>query len=458
MKEDDNTTSTDNWKACIPQKGIGGSNPPHSAIMPFAAVIGNVAKRATVSNDVAIRPTKNLQKQKMNLQRIHIVPSLTASRCRQDGTSMVRLQVNFKSKTAYITTNVWVKPSQWDKLKFVHSHPYADNINAHIRAMVAQYEDAARQIVRQGGAKGLTALQVRDKLVQICTPVEKVDANILDVMQGIADVSQSPSTKRIFKHTVDKLRAWGASMMFADITPSWLAAFDAWLAVNGSPSRNARNIHLRNIRRAFNKALEDGTTSAPYPFKNFSIKPEPVPPSAYTIEELRTLYNCTDCTPAERYWVDMLVLSFALIGINMADITDLAEIKRGRVNYTRKKTGKVYTVKVQPLALEIINRHRSSTDGRLIDILDKYASVHIATNACAKHLTALTKRLGLPHASWYTARYTWASIAANECGMSIDTISLALGHTYGMAVTLGYISPDLGRVDKANAEVIAKVF
>lgn len=56
------------------------------------------------------------------------------------------------------------------------------------------------------------------------------------------------------------------------------------------------------------------------------------------------------------------------------------------------------------------------------------------------------------------ARYTWASIAANECNLSVDTIALALGHTYGLAVTLGYISPDMGRVDKANEQVIAKVF
>lgn len=38
-----------------------------------------------------------------------------------------------------------------------------------------------------------------------------------------------------------------------------------------------------------------------------------------------------------------------------------------------------------------------------------------------------------------------------------EVISQALGHTYGMAVTLGYITPDRRKVDEANAQVLACV-
>ena len=61
--------------------------------------------------------------------------------------------------------------------------------------------------------------------------------------------------------------------------------------------------------------------------------------------------------------------------------------------------------------------------------------------------------LELPPITTYTARYTWATLA-----LSIDTpievISQALGHSYGQAVTLGYIMPDRRKVDAANKKVL----
>lgn len=393
----------------------------------------------------------------MKLHRIHIVPNLNPSRTRMDGTSNVRLQVNFASRTAYIPLNIWVKPAQWNKRKFVINHPFANNLNEHIRAMVAKYEDIARQLLQHGGINNLTALQVRDKILAQAEPiVETTDARVMDVLYTIADKAKAENTRRLFESTASKVSQWrGCDVRFSDITADWLRAFDEWLLQNGSAKRNARNIHHRNIRRAFNIALRDELTNARYPFREFTIRPEPTPSKAFTAEELRMLFTTTLATPVEQYWVDMLALSFCLIGINMADIVNVQNVTRNHINYTRQKTGKVYSVKLHPVAVELMNRHKSTT--HLVDILDKYKDVRIATNACQKHLKAVCRRIGLPDASWYTARYSWASIASS-LDISVDTISLALGHTYGRAVTLGYISQDMSKVDKANERVIAEVF
>ena len=53
----------------------------------------------------------------------------------------------------------------------------------------------------------------------------------------------------------------------------------------------------------------------------------------------------------------------------------------------------------------------------------------------------------------YTARYTWATLA-QSIDIPIEVISQALGHTYGMAVTLGYIMPDRRKMDEANRKVL----
>ena len=74
-----------------------------------------------------------------------------------------------------------------------------------------------------------------------------------------------------------------------------------------------------------------------------------------------------------------------------------------------------------------------------------------------RHLKDIASDLGLPPITTYTARYTWATLA-----LSIDTpievISQALGHSYGQAVTLGYIMPDRRKVDEANKKVLNLLF
>lgn len=65
----------------------------------------------------------------------------------------------------------------------------------------------------------------------------------------------------------------------------------------------------------------------------------------------------------------------------------------------------------------------------------------------------VAKKLGLPPITGYTARYTWATLAAS-IDVPIEVISQALGHSYGLAVTLGYIMPDRRKMDEANRRVL----
>ena len=92
-----------------------------------------------------------------------------------------------------------------------------------------------------------------------------------------------------------------------------------------------------------------------------------------------------------------------------------------------------------------------------MDILEHYKDIHVATSMINRHLKEIANELGLPPITTYTARYTWATLA-----LSIDTpievISQALGHSYGQAVTLGYIVPDRRKVDDANRKVLELLY
>ena len=67
---------------------------------------------------------------------------------------------------------------------------------------------------------------------------------------------------------------------------------------------------------------------------------------------------------------DMFLLGFYLIGINLSDLLELPAnaIKHGRIVYRRKKTGRLYDIKVEPEALEIINKYHGTK--HLVRFLD----------------------------------------------------------------------------------------
>ena len=208
---------------------------------------------------------------------------------------------------------------------------------------------------------------------------------------------------------------------------------------------------MRNIRAVFNWAVSKDLTDARYPFKSFKIKSQATEPMALTLEQMRMLWGYEPPLKAQRYWLDVWKLMFCLIGINMADLWRLESVVQGRVSYERAKTGRLYSIKVETEAQALIEAHK----GRkvLVDLSERYKSAHRATASLNKMMKAIAKDLGLPPITGYTARYTWATLAAS-IDVPIEVISQALGHSYGLAVTLGYIMPDRRKMDEANRRVL----
>lgn len=135
----------------------------------------------------------------------------------------------------------------------------------------------------------------------------------------------------------------------------------------------------------------------------------------------------------------------------MVDLCALDGVKQGRVIYTRSKTGRMYSIKVEPEAAELLGRRKGRR--HFVDVLERVQDVKNATLAINRRMQEIAEQLKLPHITAYTARYTWASLAAS-IDVPIEVISQALGHSYGLAVTLGYIVPDRRKVDEANRRVL----
>ena len=147
--------------------------------------------------------------------------------------------------------------------------------------------------------------------------------------------------------------------------------------------------------------------------------------------------------------------------MNILTKENLKEIKDGRIEYYRSKTNKLYSIKIEPEALKIINKYKG--EKFLLNIMDKYKNYQ----DYQKRLNNSLKRIGntkilkhgkkvlnplFPNISVYWARHSWATIASS-LDIPKETIAHALGHGNN-SVTDIYINFDQNKVDLANRKVI----
>lgn len=387
----------------------------------------------------------------------------------------LKIGINKKGSSAYISLKIKVYPTQWDAEKErIKDHPNKKVLQSYIDTQRNKVSNIIMDLTKDGKLTKLTATQIKNKVQEILDPTVAVSNSFYNRFISYANSRSARRTKEMYLLTAKRMLEYDnniKSRTFENIAKDWLTGFDLFLQKT-SPAINGRNIHFRNIRAVFNDALDNEITHN-YPFRVFKIKREQTVKRSLTLDEIRKLFAVSD--PYQQRTIDLFKLSIYLIGINPVDLCELKEIdSQGRINYRRRKTKKLYSIKVEPEALEIINRYKGNN--YLLDILERYnnAQSFIAS------FDYLLKRVGkcvliqnpnfekthrhkyikectplFPCLSSYWARHTWATLAS-ELDIPEDVISHALGHSYstGAAVTQVYINFNRKKIDDANRKVI----
>lgn len=375
------------------------------------------------------------------------------------GTAIVKIRLMKERVASYISTDIRVTPEQWDsELGLIIKHQRAKNLNLFLANEMMQVEDILME--HSDEFRPLSATEIM-KRVQIFRNPDN-DRKTKDLFYPFAvkfmESKDKTRTKEIYAATLSRIRDYTdyyEELRFTDITIDWLRDFDKFLQ-RYSPSANARAIHLRNIRAVFNAALDDEIITH-YPFRKYKIKTEETVKRSLSVRQLARLFLHEPKPYAEKY-LDMFKLTFYLIGINTVDLAGLTEIRSGRIEYHRAKTNRLYSIKVEPEALEIIKKYLGEKD-KLLNVFegrDSYLSfsrlMNMALHEIGKELDGGNKVKTYTKLTTYWARHTWATIAA-ELDIPKETIAKALGHG-GTEVTDVYIRFDDKKIDKANRQVI----
>ena len=371
-----------------------------------------------------------------------------------DGTFPLKLAVNHRGQTALIPLEISLHRNQWDaRMQRVIEHPAKQELQRIISTVQSKAVTCLLSAKADGLLKGMAIGEIRDYVRKRIDPEYNEDEGTVffaDWYQRVMDRHTKPRTHNIYLMTLQWMQRFDdgfSRLRFEDITKDWLQRFFAFMQ-DSSPSINARNIHLRNIRTVFNDALDNDITTA-YPFRKLKIRPAATVKRNIKVDELRQLFTM-DIEPHQRKYVDAFKLSFLLCGINIGDLCLLMpdNVVDGRIEYIRQKTGKLYSIRIEPETETLLKQYK----GR--DRLLSFAE------GCKRHpYKAFANRMNINLSELmtgitsYWSRHTWATIAAS-LDIPDDTISLALGHSARNATTAIYIERDRKKIDEANRRVI----
>lgn len=373
---------------------------------------------------------------------------LDTRRAKADGTFSIRLAVNNHGETAFISLGQSVKKDEWDKKQCrIKKRPDRDFLNDYLRDRYDYYNRILMRLQMSEDYRGdISARQLRDNIIR--EAAGKKSATLKDMFVRYTSREMGNKTKKNYSvtwNTIAQFDKTSETLLLDDISRDWLERYNLFL-INIGNCHNTRTVRIRHIAAVFNYAIDNELTTN-YPFRRLDLSIEPTKKRDLKVEELREVFSA-NVKEKDRKLLDAFKVMFLLIGINVHDLYNLTRdnIVDGRLEYKRLKTGKQYSILIQPEVVEIMNKYPGKD--RLFSFCEHYAnasSFAMVTNILLKKI-----RAGL---TTYYARHTWATLAF-KLGIPKDTISLALGHSFGVRVTGTYINADLSRVDEANRKVI----
>lgn len=364
----------------------------------------------------------------------------------------LKLAIARGGTTVYVPINISLQENEWDKVQQkVKLRADRKTLNLILQETLVQ---ANRKILALQAEGTLRSMNNKALAKHLSADMHQTDSDRhlfrFQAERYLTTVSNK-RTKEIYLSTLYHLKATGEydTLHFEDMNIAWLKEFDAYLSQQGM-AVNTRAIHMRNIRSIFNFALDSEEISV-YPFRRYKIKTEETRKRSLTVSQLRSILNA-DVTPSQEKYRDIFLLIFMLMGINMIDLSRLTKIEKCRINYKRAKTGRLYSVKVEPEAMRIIEKYRG--EKHLLRFFDTNSDYRNFEKKLNNAMTKIANSCGIEgRISSYWARHTFATVAAS-IDIPRDTISECLGHRYGSKVTAVYVNYDLKKVDDANRRVI----
>lgn len=358
-----------------------------------------------------------------------------------------------KNSNTEIATKVAIDKKFWDSGRIMRNCPQVENVrmeNIKLSGKLNEVYEFIEELEEKRRIDSMSAKQIADYVKKGGT--NQSDRDFLAYMEEYLAKIPNQSTREKYAITLNVLKTYTKHLFFSDITKPWLYRFKEWRLNSVAPATT--NIDLRNIRAVINRAIDVDEIIGQelYAFRKFDFAKAEPRNLRLPIKKLKEIRDYNTTKKIELLAIDFFMLSFYLIGMNNSDIYSMEGVTEGRVEYTRNKTSKQYSIKVEPEALEIIERRKGFQ--KFLIYQERYGNARNLTKQINKHLKKVGKVVGVPDLKMYHARHSWAGIAARKpIGATKALIGQALGHGR-ITVTDTYFDYDNELVDDLNRKVL----
>ncbi len=241
----------------------------------------------------------------------------------------------------------------------------------------------------------------------------------------------------------------GKDVPLKQISYTWLKRYEAWYLGRGN-TINGLSVNLRTLRALYNRAIKRKLVPQQfYPFKEYSIKHETTKKRAISASAIEQIKVFVPTTLRQERAKDYFLMSFYLMGASFVDIALLkvSDIRKGRVEYKRKKTGKLHSIKITSPLQTLLDKYMAekTADDFVLNVIKEneiegqYMNVRNAMRRYNKSLKEIGQLCGIEQPlTSYVARHSFATIAKYK-DVPIAVISQALGHS-DMKTTETYLA------------------
>lgn len=389
----------------------------------------------------------------------------------------VFISLSHQGKRVLIATPYTIGAENVKNGKITNRAKYAEIYNKEL----LKYEDKLAQVV---APEKIDLPTLKDILTSSATEKNEVVEFFSNAQSIIEKISQKPNRARsakIYEYQLGKFKKYikRDKLYTFEMTRKMMQEYAEQMLNDGNAPVSVIN-SISVIKRLF-KSIKDEYNDYDLgilnikndPFRNLELPQQHsgnVSAKALSVEDMRKLIHY-EIPKRQGFRLstmndgkDYFLLSFYLLGINPVDMYNLKkeQYKDGRIVYSRRKTmrragGSEISIPVCPMAAELIEAHKGRGE-YLLDMQQNYTLVEGVVSMVARVLTNLYALMDLSidreNFTWYSARHTWASIAANECHFSDAEVARALNHQSEHKVTRGYIRPDWSLLDRMNEAVL----
>ena len=389
---------------------------------------------------------------------------VVADHKKADGTYTIRIRVTANRKSKYISTNISVSDIQLTRTGNIKDRAVLDNLDALVARMRAASADIDPFVVSR-----MTVDEIARYIENNQEGTFRLE--FFGFAQKVIESKATKNTRNYYRNAVVAFAEFTGrkSMDISEITSSLMRNFEAWLVAKYGKGARATGAYPESIGHIHGQARlmynneETGEIKIRNPFAYFHATRTRQPAHRNVSREtIQAFIDRRDklTLKTDIMSADLFLLSFALMGMNAADLYACPAPQDGILIYNRAKTASrrddnaEMHVMIDPRIQKLFEKWADPEKRHALRLYKKIRP-NVLNLELSIGLRRACKLMGIEERlTFYSARHTWATLAYSA-GVDKSIINDCLCHVdESMRVTDIYIAKDWERLWKANEKVL----